>query len=143
MFDLNGETYAVDIQLVQEIIRYVTPRTVAGTDHAVRGVINLRGKIIPVCDLKARLGLEEVLDSQNAKIVIVETEIGVAGMIVDEVAEVLTIGATELDDVPEYAGHAPFVTGVAKIGDRLIVLIDPSSLFAIPLGDEATYAAAA
>ena len=134
VFDLNAETYAVGITQVQEIIRYAKPRTVSGTDHAIRGVINLRGKIIPVVDLKARLGLPAALDTDNAKIVAVETAGGVAGMIVDDVAEVLTLDDADLDGVPDFAQHAHYVEGVAKVGDRLILLLQPDALFDVELG---------
>jgi purine-binding chemotaxis protein CheW len=141
VFELQGETYAVGIQHVQEIIRYTLPRTVSGTDPAIRGVINLRGKIIPVIDMKMRLAIDGVIDTETAKIVVVETSVGVAGIIVDEVAEVLTLDASALDVVPDFAHHASYVDGVAKVGDRLILLLEPDSLFAIELG--ASYAAAA
>lgn len=141
MFELEGETYAVSIQHVQEIIRYSPPRTVAGTDPAIRGVINLRGKIIPVIDMKMRLAIDGVIDPESAKVVVVETSVGIAGIIVDEVAEVRTLDESSLDVVPEFTAHAAYVDGVAKVGDRLILLLEPDSLFAIELGT--SYAAAA
>ena len=141
VFELQGETYAVGIQHVQEIIRYTLPRSVSGTDPAIRGVINLRGKIIPIIDMKMRLAIDGVIDPESAKIVVVETSVGVAGIIVDEVAEVRTLDASSLDVVPDFAAHAAFVDGVAKVGDRLILLLEPDSLFAIELGN--SYAVAA
>lgn len=130
VFVLNDESYAVDITAVQEIIRFAPPRSVSGSDAAVRGVINLRGKIIPVCDLKWGMGLGGREDPETAKIVVVESDAGVAGLIVDDVAEVLTLTGRELDAVPGYAAHASFVDGVAKVGDRLILLLAPERLFA-------------
>ena len=91
VFSLGDEEYALPITQVQEIIRYTEPRAVASEEPWIEGVISLRGKIIPVCDLAGRLGLaNERFD--NAKIVIVETAGGTAGVTVDEVEEVLTLG---------------------------------------------------
>jgi purine-binding chemotaxis protein CheW len=132
-FDLNDETYGLDIQRVQEIIRYAEPRTVAGADSSIRGVINLRGVIVPICDLKERLGLDRALDAENAKIVILETAHGAAGLIVDDVEEVVTLDADSLVAVPAFTGSAAFVEGVAKVGTRLILLLDADALFEIDI----------
>src|SRR5437870_9968302 len=99
VFSLGEEEYALPITQVQEIIRYTEPRAVASEAAWIRGVISLRGKIVPVCDLAARLGLSTEL-ADNAKIVIVETDGGTAGVIVDEVEEVLTVDEGQLDAVP-------------------------------------------
>jgi purine-binding chemotaxis protein CheW len=141
VFDLAGEPYAVDIHRVREIIRYTAPRVVAGSAPSIRGVINLRGAIVPVGDLRARLGVPPALDEARAKIVLVETAAGVAGMIVDDVAAVRTLTADEVDEVPPTAGGAGFVDGVARVGDRLLVLLDPDALFAGEFGDELADAA--
>src|SRR5439155_14130233 len=86
VFSLGEEEYALPITQVQEIIRYTEPRAVASEAAWIRGVISLRGKIIPVCDLSARLGLaSEHANAQN--IVVVETAAGTAGVIVDGVQE--------------------------------------------------------
>ena len=84
VFSLGEEEYALPITDVQEIIRYTEPRAVASESPWIRGVISLRGKIVPVCDLATRLGLP--VDGERANIVIVETASGTAGVIVDEVA---------------------------------------------------------
>ena len=87
IFSLGSEEYALPITRVQEIIRYTEPRIVASRTAWIRGVINLRGKIVPVCDLAERLGLR-IERSGVAKIVIAETATGTAGIIVDDVEEV-------------------------------------------------------
>jgi purine-binding chemotaxis protein CheW len=127
VFSLGEEEYALPITQVQEIIRYTEPRAVASEAPWIRGVISLRGKIIPVCDLAARLGLE-VQGGERANIVIVETESGTAGVIVDDVEEVITVSASQLESVP--AAGAAFIDAVAKIEDRLIVLLNTSGVFA-------------
>ena len=126
VFSLGDEEYALPITQVQEIIRYAEPRAVASEAAWLRGVISLRGKIIPVCDLAARLGLARDGDGR-ANIVVVETEGGTAGVIVDEVQEVLTVDDTQLEAVP--AAGAEFIEAVVKVDDRLVVLLDASRIF--------------
>ena len=127
VFSLGEEEYALPITDVQEIIRYAEPRAVASDAPWIRGVISLRGKIIPVCDLAARLGLEADVE-RRANIVIVETANGTAGVIVDEMQEVLTVDESQLDAVP--SAGTDFIEGVAKIDDRLVVLLNPNGIFA-------------
>jgi purine-binding chemotaxis protein CheW len=127
IFSLGSEEYALPITRVQEIIRYTEPRLVASRTAWIRGVINLRGKIVPVCDLAERLGLG-VERSDIAKIVIVETETGTAGVIVDDVEEVLTVDDAQLEDVP--AADTAYVDAIAKLGDRLAILLNPDGLLA-------------
>jgi purine-binding chemotaxis protein CheW len=126
VFSLGEEEYALPITQVQEIIRYTEPRAVASEAAWIKGVISLRGKIVPVCDLGVRLGLATER-AANAKIVIVETEGGTAGVIVDEVEEVLTVRADQLDSVP--AAGSDFIDAIAKIDDRLVILLNPEGIF--------------
>ena len=126
VFSLGAEEYALPITQVQEIIRYTEPRGVASEAPWIRGVISLRGKIVPVTDLGARLGLPTEL-AEDAKIVIVETEGETAGVIVDEVEEVLTVTSEQLEPVP--GGGADFIDAIAKIDDRLVILLNPEGLF--------------
>jgi len=127
IFSLGTEEYALPITRVQEIIRYTEPRSVASQTPWVRGVINLRGKIVPVCDLAERLGLT-LERPEAAKIVIVETGVGTAGVIVDDVDEVLTVSNEQLENVP--TADAGYVDAIAKVGDRLAILLNPDGLFA-------------
>ena len=127
IFSLGSEEYALPITRVQEIIRYTEPRMVASRTAWIRGVINLRGKIVPVCDLAERLGLR-LERSDIAKIVIVETETGTAGVIVDDVEEVLTVDDAQLEDVP--TADAAYVDAIAKLDDRLAILLNPDGLLA-------------
>ena len=127
VFTLGNEEYALPIRQVHEIIRYTEPRSVAAQSGWVRGVISLRGKIVPVFDLAARLGLSAGSD-EGGKIVIVETATDMAGVIVDDVEEVLTVEESQLDGVPA-AGTAS-IDAIAKIDDRLVILLDPEGIFA-------------
>ena len=127
VFTLGAEHYALPIQQVHEIIRYAQPRSVASRVEWVRGVISLRGRIVPVYDLAARLGVSSELSDQT-KIVIVESGDETAGVIVDDVDEVLTIEDAQIDEVPGSEGT--LIDSIAKVGDRLVVLLKPSTIFA-------------
>ncbi len=134
VFSLGEEEYALPVTAVQEIIRYTEPRNVASTTGWMRGVISLRGKIVPVYDLGARLGLQLGI-AEEAKIVILEVDAGTAGVIVDEVAEVLTVEDEQLEDVPGVG--AQFIEGIAKVDDRLIMLLDAEELGGGPAAEAA------
>jgi purine-binding chemotaxis protein CheW len=127
VFNRSEEEYALPITQVQEIIRFAEPRSVASDIPWMRGVISLRGKIVPVCDLASLLGLATA-QADDAKIVIVETASGTAGVIVDSVEEVLTVEESQLDSVP--VAGTDFIEAIAKIDDRLVILLDGGSIFA-------------
>lgn len=127
VFSLGDEEYALPITQVHEIIRYTEPRSVASDVDWVRGVISLRGKIVPVYDLASRLGFVSER-KESAKIVIVETATDMAGVIVDDVEEVLTVEAEQIEDVP--AADNESIEAIAKIDDRLVILLNPSGIFA-------------
>jgi purine-binding chemotaxis protein CheW len=127
VFTLGEEEYSLPITQVQEIIRFTEPRGVASEIPWMRGVISLRGKIVPVCDLASLLGLATAR-ADDAKIVIVETASGTAGVIVDSVEEVLTVEDAQIDAVP--VAGAAFIEAIAKIDDRLVILLDAGSIFA-------------
>jgi purine-binding chemotaxis protein CheW len=127
VFSLGAEEYALPIAAVHEIIRFSEPRSVASDAAWVRGVIGLRGKIIPIFDLAARVGLPAP-DSAPGKIVIVDTGSDQVGVTVDEVLEVLTVTSTQLENVP--TANANFIEAIAKIEDRLVILLNPVGLFA-------------
>ena len=128
VFSLGEEEYALPITEVHEIIRYTEPRSVAAESGWVRGVISLRGKIVPVYDLAARLGLQSEERAEGGKIVIVETATDMAGVVVDDVEEVLTVEEAQLDAVPAAGGAS--IEAIAKIDDRLVILLDPEGIFA-------------
>lgn len=132
VFSLGSEGYGLPITQVQEIIRYTRPRTVPAATAMVSGVINLRSKVIPVCDLGQALGLAPDLAvdadaaSDHRKIVILETAHGAVGLVVDDVDKVMTIDDAEIDT--NRAAEAPFIEGIAKVGDELFVLLAPDAL---------------
>lgn len=126
VFSLGNEEYALPIGSVHEIIRYTEPRSVASDSRWIRGVIGLRGKIIPIFDLASRMGVEA--KDSDGKIVIVESAGGQVGVVVDEVEEVLTVASDQLEHVPTADGES--IEAIAKIGDRLVILLNPQGLFA-------------
>ena len=127
VFSLGSEEYALPIGSVHEIIRFTEPRTVASDAAWIRGVIGLRGKIIPIFDLSSRMQLS-VGDSEAGKIVIVESGTGQVGIMVDEVEEVMTVSSDQLEDVP--SANSDSIEAIAKIEDRLVILLNPEGLFA-------------
>jgi purine-binding chemotaxis protein CheW len=129
VFTLGAEEYALPIQQVHEIIRYVEPRSVASRAEWVRGVISLRGRILPVFDLATRLGIETEL-SEHAKIVIVEVGSETAGVIVNGVEEVLTVTDDQIEPVP--GADMTLIEAIAKIGERLVVLLKPATILCVP-----------
>jgi purine-binding chemotaxis protein CheW len=131
VFSLGREEYALPIGAVHEIIRFTEPRSVASEVPWIRGVIGLRGKIIPIYDLASRLGVPAC---EPGKIVIVQTGTGQAGVVVGDVEEVLTVGSEMLEAVP--TAGAETIEAIAKLGDRLVILLNPEGLFAGARTDE-------
>jgi purine-binding chemotaxis protein CheW len=127
VFTLGAEHYALPIQSVHEIIRYAEPRSVASRTDWVRGVISLRGRIVPVYDVAARLGVQSEL-SEHTKIVIVEAGSETAGVIVDTVEEVLTVADSQIEDAP--GADTTMIEAIVRVDDRLVVLLTLSTIFA-------------
>jgi len=127
VFTLGEEHYALPIQSVHEIIRYSEPRSVASRTDWVRGVISLRGRIVPVYDVAARLGIASEL-SEHTKIVIVEAGAETAGVIVDSVEEVLTVTDEQIEDAP--GADMSMIESIIRIDDRLVVLLTLGTIFA-------------
>jgi purine-binding chemotaxis protein CheW len=126
VFALGGEQYALPIERVSEIIRATPPRSVDSDSPWVRGVIGLRGKIIPIFDLLARLRLPAAEPDENGKIVIVDAAEGPVGVMVDDVEEVMTVSADQFEDVPASSGEG--IASIARIDDRLVVVLDVAEL---------------
>lgn len=125
-FRLGNETYAVDIQQVQEIIRMQRITAVPGAPFFVEGVINLRGRIIPVIDLRKRLGLPPGEETDEVRIVVVEVPPHKVGMIVDAVEEVLRLSTENIEAPSSLVASVDeqYLKGVGKTEDRLVVLLD-------------------
>ena len=139
-FFLAGEEYGVDVRLVQEIVRVSTITQVPRAPEFVRGVINLRGRIIPVVDLKRKLGLG-VVDETNrqARIVVVKVRDRLIGLLVDGASQVLKVPVAVIDVAPEEVVEIDtnYIRGVAKLEKRLIILMDLIKVLALELKEEA------
>lgn len=125
-FVLGKEIFGIEILHVQEIIRLVSITKVPNAPQFVEGVINLRGRVIPIVDLRVRLGIETSNHNNSTRIIVVELNEMVVGFIVDEVNEVLRIPKTILEPPPPLVGSvdSEYITSVGKLENGLLILID-------------------
>jgi len=125
-FRLGKEEYGVEIESVQEIIRASDITPVPGAPDHVRGVINLRGKIIPVVDLRTRFSLPVTTATDTQRIIVIECGPKRIGMLVDGVSQVIKVSAGMVEEVPEEAQavEGNYVKGVGKLDNRLIIILD-------------------
>ena len=138
-FYLAREEYGVDVKQVQEIRRVTEITGVPRAPEFVRGVINLRGRILPVLDLKRRLALGEVAVGRAARIVVVRVKDRLLGLLVDGASQVLKIPVSQVEPAPEEVLQkgGDYIRGVAKLDDRLIILVDLERLLEHELTAEA------
>lgn len=129
-FRVGNETFGVRIDSVREIVRVPEITSVPSAPHSVEGVINLRGKIIPVMDLRKRLGQTAVQPDKKNRILVVELENKLVGLIVNAASEVLKISPSEIEAPGSMfaEGESSYVTGVGKLKGRLIILLDIAKL---------------
>ncbi len=125
-FRIGRESFGVPISLVHEIVRIPEITAVPESPDFVEGVINLRGKIVPVVDLRKRFGENEIKSSKKNRILVAEVETKMVGLIVDAASEVMKIPAGEVEQPPNIfeEGELNYVTGVGKLSGRLIILVD-------------------
>jgi purine-binding chemotaxis protein CheW len=128
-FKLGGEEYAVDILKVQEINRMVEITSVPHTSNYVEGVINLRGKVIPVVNLRKKFGMEMRDTDSQSRIMVVDVGTTI-GVMVDSVSEVLRLSADTVEPPPPMTGGvgSEYIKGVGKLQDRLLILLDIDKL---------------
>lgn len=134
-FEVANEEFAVDILMVQEINRMMELTRVPQSPPEVEGVINLRGRIIPVVDLRKRFGMDVTEHSEASRIIVVEVGGRVIGFIVDCVHEVLRISSAIVEPPPDMicSIDSDFISGVGKLDDRLLILLDLDRLFGTTL----------
>jgi purine-binding chemotaxis protein CheW len=125
-FRLGSEEYGVDIAQVQEIIRLVEITHVPRAPRFMEGVINLRGQLIPIIDLRTRFGMQRVAATKSTRIVVTEIAGKRVGMIVDSVSEVLNIPTDHVEEAPDMVAGVgtEYIAGVGKVNDRLIIMLD-------------------
>ena len=125
-FKLGSEEYGVDIAQVQEINRMVAITHVPRAPQFMEGVINLRGQLIPIIDLRTRFGMPRAEHTKNTRIVVTEIGAKRVGMVVDSVSEVLRLPVEQIEAAPDMITGVgtEYIRGVGKIEDRLIILLD-------------------
>ena len=134
-FQLGDEQYAIEVLRVREIVKIQHITAVPETPPDVRGVINLRGKVIPVVDLRIKFGMPEREYGQRTCIIVVElngSSGGPMGIIVDEVSEVLTLADSDVQDTPDFGNgvETPYLLGLAKVKDTVKILLDIDQVLA-------------
>lgn len=124
-FRLSGETYGINVMQVQEVLRYTEVAPVPGAPAYVLGIINLRGNVVTVIDTRHRFGLEPGEITDNTRIVIIEAENHVIGILVDSVAEVVYLRESEIETAPSVGNEdsAKFIQGVCHKNDELLILV--------------------
>jgi purine-binding chemotaxis protein CheW len=144
-FRLGAEHYAIEILKVQEIRGYDTPTAIAGAPAFIRGVVDLRGVIVPVLDLRIRFGLPHAACDAFTVTIILRVADRVVGIVVDAVSDVLTLATGDIRARPGFASSvfdASHITGLAEAGGRLLVLLDIEKLLAsadLALADAAVH----
>ena len=126
VFGIGKEHFGVGIETVREIVRVPEITEVPDSPVFLDGVINLRGKVVPVIDLRKRLRINGAERTRDTRVLITENADSIVGLVVDSVAEVLRIQDDEVEEPPEMisAIGVEYITGVAKVGERLIILLD-------------------
>ncbi|MAR90565.1 MAG: chemotaxis protein CheW [Pseudomonadales bacterium] len=124
-FRLGEEIYGVDVMQIREVLRYTEITPVPGAPYFVLGIINLRGNVVTVIDTRTRFGLTPGEIDNNTRIVIVEVDKQVVGMLVDSVAEVTYLRESEIEKAPNVGNDetSKFITGVCNKNDELLILI--------------------
>lgn len=137
-FKLESETYGINVMQVQEVLRYTEIAPVPGAPHYVLGIINLRGNVVTVIDTRTRFGLESTEVTDNSRIVIIEAEKQVIGILVDSVAEVVYLKGSEIDTAPNVGTDesAKFIQGVSNREGELLILVDLNKLLTDDEWDE-------
>ena len=136
-FTLGGETFAMDIRSIREVIQFGGITEVPLMPPFIRGVINLRGSVVPVIDLFVRFGRPACAVAHRTCTVILELaqddSTAELGVMVDNVSEVLSIAASEVEPAPAFGSdiRAEFIAGVAKVGERFVILLDVNHVLSV------------
>lgn len=126
IFRLDNEEYGIEILRVKEIKEMIGITRVPKAAHYVRGVINLRGEVIPIVDLRKKFSLIKNSDNDSTRIIIVAVEDITVGLVVDTSSEVLGIMNEDIEDAPSTIGNVEqgYISGIGKVGSRLIILLN-------------------
>jgi purine-binding chemotaxis protein CheW len=131
-FRLGDEEYGIDIQKVQELRGYDAVTRIANAPDFIKGVVNLRGSIVPIIDMRIKLNLGEPTYDQFTVVVILNVSSRVIGMVVDSVSDVITLDPNQIKPAPEMGAvlDTDYLTGMGAIDDRMLILIDIDKLMA-------------
>ncbi|UNC91775.1 chemotaxis protein CheW [Candidatus Contubernalis alkaliaceticus] len=129
-FCLEDEEFAIDIQQLREVLKYTDITPLPQTSQFIEGVINLRGEVIPVIDLRKRFGLDSGEQDSHTRIIIVEIREDLIGLIVDQVSEVLHLTGEQIEPPPSSVSGCiiDFIQGIGKIAERLIIILKPEKI---------------
>ncbi|NMR95239.1 chemotaxis protein CheW, partial [Vibrio parahaemolyticus] len=135
---LEEETYGINVMQVREVLRYTEIAPVPGAPDYVLGIINLRGNVVTVIDTRSRFGLMEGEVTDNTRIIVIESERQVIGILVDSVAEVVYLRSSEIDTTPSVGTDesAKFIQGVSNRDGKLLILVDLNKLLTDDEWDE-------
>ncbi|MFK5914935.1 MAG: chemotaxis protein CheW [Woeseiaceae bacterium] len=129
-FHLENEKYGIKVMQVQEVLRMTDIAPVPGAPHYVLGIINLRGNVVTVIDTRRRFGLDDVEHDDETRIVIIESNNNVVGILVDSVAEVVDLKVSEIETAPNLGNDesSKYIQGVSSRGNELLILVDVNKL---------------
>ncbi|WP_420998486.1 chemotaxis protein CheW [Cupriavidus sp. 30B13] len=127
-FRLGGEEYGIDILKVQEIRGYENVTQIANAPEYLKGVINLRGIIVPIIDLRIKFRQAKIAYDQYTVVIIVELHEQTTGIVVDGVSDVLTLGAGQIRQAPQLSGETEYIRGIGSVEDRMLILVDIEKL---------------
>jgi purine-binding chemotaxis protein CheW len=133
-FRLGAEEYGIDILKVQEIRSYEQPTRIANAPAFIKGVVNLRGVIVPIVDLRLKLSCETAEYNSFTVVIVLNVKGRVVGAVVDSVSDVLALESASIKPAPEMtsAMDTGFITGIGSVNDRMLILIDIEGLMASP-----------
>lgn len=132
VFRLAEGSFGLDIQFVREINRLTEVTSIPTAPAYVEGIMNLRGVVVPVVNLGLRFGLDRIQNTKDSRIVVIESDGHILGLVVDEVSEVLRLSPEDIEPATNMATggvNVDFIEGVGKVGERLILLLAPDRLF--------------
>ena len=131
-FRLGGEEYGIDILKVQEIRSYESPTRIANAPSFIKGVVNLRGVIVPIVDLRLKLACDSAEYNDFTVVIVLNVKGRVVGAVVDSVSDVLELGVDAIKPAPEMATSVDtgFITGIGSVNERMLILMDIEALMA-------------
>ena len=129
----NGDKiyeYGIPIEQVHEITRQGKTTEIPGMPDFVEGIMNLRGSVIPIIDLKKRFGLGTAIEKDTTRVVVINVDSKKCGIVVDDVVEIIPVAAEDMEDAPSFSGgiSSNYIIGIGKVNDRLIIALDMNKI---------------